>query len=90
MISGCMYWGVGDAEDDEEQVIKNQIITTSWDCRLRLFDDDDAESRVGELRSELDKHQKPINFIDFKMIPSLNSQSTRANQGIIATASDDG
>ena len=23
VISGCMYWGVGDAEDDEEQVIKN-------------------------------------------------------------------
>jgi len=23
VISGLMYWGVGDAEDDEEQVIKN-------------------------------------------------------------------
>ena len=52
VISGLMYWGVGDAEDDEEQVIKNQIMTTSWDSILRFFDDDDPESRIGELRSE--------------------------------------
>jgi hypothetical protein len=40
-----MYWGVGDAEDDEESVIKNQLILTSWDSQLYLFDDDNAESR---------------------------------------------
>jgi len=73
VISGLMYWGVGDAEDDEEQVIKNQIMTTSWDSILRFFDDDDPESRIGELRSEMSKHQQPITFLDFKFIPSPNS-----------------
>jgi hypothetical protein len=51
-----MYWGVGDADEEEEQVIKNQIMTTSWDSLLRFFDDDEAESRIGELRSEMSKH----------------------------------
>ena len=50
-------------------------MTTSWDSLLRFFDDDDAESRIGELRSEMSKHQQPINYLDFKMIPSPNSQS---------------
>lgn len=45
LISAAMYWGVGDAEDDEESVIKNQLILTSWDSQLYLFDDDNAESR---------------------------------------------
>jgi len=56
-----MYWGVGEANDDQESddeqadvqesVIQNQLILTSWDNELYLFDDDDAESRVGEQRS---------------------------------------
>jgi hypothetical protein len=66
------YWGVGDADDEEEQVIKNQIMTVSWDQKLRFYDDDDPESRTGELRHTSEKHVQPINFLDFKMIPSQN------------------
>ncbi len=91
LISAAMYWGVGDAEDDEESVIKNQLILTSWDCELYLFDDDDAESRTGEQRSQpTGRHKMPINFLDFKMVTPINASHGRANQGLIATASDDG
>lgn len=65
-------------------------MTVSWDQKLRFYDDDDPESRTGELRHTSEKHVQPINFLDFKMIPSQNLQSTKSNQGIIATASDDG
>lgn len=51
LISGLKYWGVGnDDNGGNESVIKNQIIVTSWDSSLRFFDDDDANSRFGELR----------------------------------------
>lgn len=76
-----MYWGVGEANDDQESddeqadvqesVIQNQLILTSWDNELYLFDDDDAESRVGEQRSQPSgRHKGPINYLDFKMISS--------------------
>lgn len=91
LISAAMYWGVGEAEDDEESVIQNQLILTSWDCELYLFDDDDAESRIGEQRSQpTGRHKMPINFLDFKMVSPINASHGRANQGLIATASDDG
>jgi len=42
---------MADTEDEEnESVIKNQIIVTSWDNNLRFFDDDDPNHRFGELR----------------------------------------
>ena len=67
------------------------MILTSWDCELYIFDDDNAESRIGELRSQpTGRHKMPINFLDFKMIPAVNSSNGKANQGLIATASDDG
>lgn len=69
-----MYWGVGDEDDQAEAVIKNQLILTSWDCELYLFDDDDAESRTGEQRSQpTGRHKMAINSLDFKMIPPINS-----------------
>ena len=48
---------MGNNEDEEnESVIKNQVIVTSWDSKLRFFDDDDPNSRFGELRHQTDKH----------------------------------
>jgi len=59
---------------------------------MYLFDDDDAESRTGEQRSQPTKrHKGPINFLDFKMIAPPNSPNpSKKTQGLIATASDDG
>ncbi len=56
LISCAMYWGTYESEstdlktkkEDEASVIKNQLILTSWDKEMYLFDDDDAESRTGE------------------------------------------
>jgi hypothetical protein len=73
LISSAMYWGVGECGDEEESVIKNQLILSSWDKEMYLFDDDDAESRTGEQRSQPTKrHKGPINFLDFKMIAPSN------------------
>jgi len=56
------------------------LILTSWDCELYIFDDDNAESRIGELRSQpTGRHKMPINFLDFKMIPAVNSSNGKAN-----------
>jgi len=58
---------------------------------MYLFDDDDAESRTGEQRSQPTKrHKGPINFLDFKMIAPSNNPDGNKTQGLIATASDDG
>jgi len=97
-----MYWGNGegtennndddDGDQDQDSVIKNQLILTSWDKEMYLFDDDDAESRTGEQRSQPTKrHKGAINFLDFKMIAPINAgPNAKATQGLIATASDDG
>ena len=97
-----MYWGNGegtnntddgnDDDQDQDSVIKNQLILTSWDKEMYLFDDDDAESRTGEQRSQPTKrHKGAINYLDFKMIAPINSgPNSKPTQGLIATASDDG
>lgn len=70
LISCCKYWGVAEGEEEQESVTKNQLILSSWDKEMYLFDDDDAESRTGEQRSQPSKrHKGPINYLDFKLMP---------------------
>lgn len=52
---------------------------------MRLFDDNDT-SREGSVRLEVDRHNAPINFVDFKVFDFDGSQKT----GLSASCDDDG
>lgn len=56
---------------------QNLLISTSWDCQIRMFDDSIIQRDTIERRKLENKHKREVNFIDFK-------------DNISATASDDG
>lgn len=66
-ISALYYWGE-----------KNILISSSWDGRVRLYDDSTADQE-GCKRYSMKKHKESVNFIDFKQSHSL-----------CASCSDDG
>jgi WD40 repeat protein len=66
-ISSLYYWGE-----------KNILISSSWDGRVRLYDDSTADQE-GSKRYSMKKHKESVNFIDFKQSHSL-----------CASCSDDG
>ena len=53
-ISSLYYWGE-----------KNILISSSWDGRVRLYDDSTADQE-GSKRYSMKKHKDSVNFIDFK------------------------
>jgi WD40 repeat protein len=54
-ISSLYYWGD-----------KNILITSSWDGKVRLYDDSTADQE-GSKRYTMPKHKDSVNFIDFKL-----------------------
>ena len=66
-ISSLYYWGD-----------KNILISSSWDGKVRLYDDSTADQE-GSKRYTMKKHKDSVNFIDFKLSHSL-----------CASCSDDG
>jgi WD40 repeat protein len=53
-ISCIFYWGAD----------KNILISSSWDGKVRLYDDSTADQE-GSKRYTMKKHKDSVNFIDF-------------------------
>lgn len=58
-ISSLYYWGE-----------KNILISSSWDSKVRLYDDSTADQE-GSKRYSMKKHKDSVNFIDFKLSHQL-------------------
>lgn len=70
-VSSLYYWGE-----------KNTIISSSWDCMVRLHDDSTPDAE-GWMRYEMSKHTKSVNFIHFKPSHSLCASCSDDGQVII-------
>lgn len=66
-ISSLYYWGS-----------KNILIASSWDKKVRLYDDSTSDLE-GTKRYSMKKHEESVNFIDFK-----------ESEKFCASCSDDG
>jgi WD40 repeat protein len=73
-ISSLYYWGD-----------KNILISSSWDGRVRLYDDSTADQE-GTKRYTMKKHEDSVNFIDFKESNPDDPQ----DPPLCASCSDDG
>lgn len=67
-VSCLYYWG------DK----RNILISASWDCKVRLYDDSTADQE-GTKRYTMKKHKDSVNFLDF-----------RPSHQLCASCSDDG
>jgi WD40 repeat protein len=66
-ISCMYYWGE-----------RTQLLTASWDGKLRLFDDN-TTAEEGTIKYTMDKHRLSVNYLDFRL-----------NDTLCASCGDDG
>ena len=55
------------------------MIASSWDKKVRFFDDGDTAEDVSTARHTMSKHTKGVNYVDF-----------RARDNLCASCGDDG
>jgi WD40 repeat protein len=70
-VSSLYYWGD-----------RNILISSSWDNKVRLYDDSTSESE-GSKRYTMKKHKQSCNFIDFKPSHSLCASASDDESVII-------
>ena len=66
-ISCLYYWGA-----------RTQLLSASWDGKLRLFDDN-TTAEEGTIKYTMDKHRDSVNYLDFRL-----------NDTLCASCGDDG
>lgn len=75
-VSSLYYWG-GDG--------KNMLICSSWDKKVRLYDDN-AKKEQDSKRFTMSKHTQPVNYLDFRLDPNTKNEK---NASLCASCSDD-